>query len=70
MRALLMKKRNTDSSQSKTIPPKISLTSTESTVNDDVFQAIQYLKPLHLQEEKIASKMEQSILTNTKSALI
>ena len=31
------------SSQSKTIPPKISLTSTESTVNEDVFQAIQYL---------------------------
>jgi len=32
------------SSQSKTIPPKISLTSTENTVNDDVFQAIQYLQ--------------------------
>ena len=34
------------SSQSKTIPPKISLTSTESTVNDDVFQAIQYLQTI------------------------
>ena len=32
------------SSQSKTIPSKISLTSTEYTVNDDVFQAIQYLQ--------------------------
>ena len=34
------------SSQSKTIPPKISLTSTENTVNDDVFQAIQYLQTI------------------------
>jgi ribonuclease R/exosome complex exonuclease DIS3/RRP44 len=34
------------SSQSKTIPPNISLTSTESTVNDDVFQAIQYLQTI------------------------
>ena len=34
------------SSQSKTIPPTISLTSTENTVNDDVFQAIQYLQTI------------------------
>ena len=34
------------SSQSKTIPPKISLTSTENTVNHDVFQAIQYLQTI------------------------
>ena len=32
------------SSKSKTIPSKISLTSTEYTVNDDVFQAIQHLQ--------------------------
>ena len=40
------------SSQSKTIPPKISLTSTESTVNDDVFQAIQYLQTIAFKRRK------------------
>ena len=45
------------STQSKTIPPKISLTSTEYTVNDDVFQAIQYL-------QNIASTRRKNRLKN------
>ena len=40
------------SSQSKTIPPKISLTSTENTVNDDVFKAIQYLQTIAFTRRK------------------
>ena len=45
------------SSQSNTIPSKISLTSTEYTVNDDVFQAIQHL-------QNIASTRRKNRLKN------
>ena len=45
------------SSKSKTIPSKISLTSTEYTVNDDVFQAIQHL-------QNIASTRRKNRLKN------
>ena len=45
------------SSKSKTIPPEISLTSTEYTVNDDVFKAIQYL-------QNIASTRRKNRLKN------